>query len=125
MKVYFGNLPKDIDDAKLGEIVKPFGAATSAEVVKDRVTGASKGFAFVEFASDDEAHATINALNGKDMNGQAVVVNALQQKFKSSSGVNIDSEMANLIALQNNYAANAHVMSVVQAMMTSLMQVQL
>ncbi len=57
--------------------------------------------------------------------GQDVVVNALQQKFKSASGVNIDSEMANLISLQNNYAANAHVMSVVQAMMTSLMQVQL
>jgi len=57
--------------------------------------------------------------------GQDVVVNALQQKFKSSSGVNIDSEMANLISLQNNYAANAHVMSAVQAMMTSLMQVQI
>ena len=56
--------------------------------------------------------------------GQDVVVNALQQKFKSSSGVNIDTEMANLIALQNTYAANAHVMSVVQMMMTSLMQVQ-
>jgi flagellar hook-associated protein 1 FlgK len=57
--------------------------------------------------------------------GQAVVVNALQQKFKSSSGVNIDTEMANLISLQNTYAANARVMSVVQTMMTSLMQVQL
>jgi flagellar hook-associated protein 1 FlgK len=55
--------------------------------------------------------------------GQDVVVNALQQKFKSASGVNIDTEMANLISLQNTYAANAHVMSVVQAMMTSLMQV--
>jgi flagellar hook-associated protein 1 len=57
--------------------------------------------------------------------GQDVVVNTLQQKMKTSSGVNIDSEMANLIALQNSYAANAHVMSVVQTMMTSLMQVQL
>jgi flagellar hook-associated protein 1 FlgK len=57
--------------------------------------------------------------------GQDVVVNALQQKFKSASGVNIDTEMANLISLQNTYAANAHVMSVVQSMMTSLMQVQL
>ncbi len=45
--------------------------------------------------------------------------------MKATSGVNIDSEMANLIALQNSYAANAHVMSVVQTMMTSLMQVQL
>ena len=56
--------------------------------------------------------------------GQDVVVNALQQKLKSESGVNIDTEMANLIALQNTYAANAHVMSVVQTMMTSLLQVQ-
>jgi flagellar hook-associated protein 1 FlgK len=57
--------------------------------------------------------------------GQDVVVNALQQKFKSVAGVTIDSEMANLISLQNNYAANAHVMSVVQSMMTSLLQIQL
>jgi flagellar hook-associated protein 1 len=55
--------------------------------------------------------------------GQDVVVNTLQQKFKSTAGVNIDTEMSNLIALQNNYAANAHVMSVVQNMMTSLMQI--
>jgi flagellar hook-associated protein 1 len=57
--------------------------------------------------------------------GQDVVVNALQQKAKSVSGVSIDGEMANLIELQNTYAANAHVMSVVQSMMTSLLQIQL
>ena len=56
--------------------------------------------------------------------GQDVVVNTLQQKFKSVSGVNIDTEMSNLISLQNIYAANAHVMSAVQTMMTALMQVQ-
>ena len=56
--------------------------------------------------------------------GQDVVVNTLQQKFNSTSGVNIDTEMANLIALQNSYAANAHVMSVVQSMMNSLLQAQ-
>jgi len=56
--------------------------------------------------------------------GQDVVVNTLQQKFDASSSVNIDSEMANLIALQNTYAANAHVMSVVQSMMQTLMQAQ-
>ena len=57
--------------------------------------------------------------------GQDVVVNTLQQKFNSSSGVNMDAELSNLIALQNNYAANAHVMSVVQTMMQTLMQIQL
>jgi flagellar hook-associated protein 1 FlgK len=56
--------------------------------------------------------------------GQDVVVSALQQKMNSTSGVNIDTEMANLISLQNSYAANAHVMSVVQTMMNSLLQAQ-
>jgi flagellar hook-associated protein 1 FlgK len=55
--------------------------------------------------------------------GQDVVVSTLQQKFNSTAGVNIDTEMSNLIALQNSYAANAHVMSVVQSMMQSLLQV--
>jgi flagellar hook-associated protein 1 FlgK len=57
--------------------------------------------------------------------GQDVVVNTLQQKFNSTAGVSIDTEMANLIALQNSYAANAHIMSVVQSMMTTLLQAQL
>ena len=56
--------------------------------------------------------------------GQDVVVSTLQQKFNSTSAVNIDTEMSNLIALQNSYAANAHVMSVVQSMMTTLLQAQ-
>src|SRR3984885_2055568 len=56
--------------------------------------------------------------------GQSVVVSTLQQKFNSTSAVNIDSELSNLIALQNSYAANAHVMSVVQSMMQTLMQAQ-
>lgn len=57
--------------------------------------------------------------------GQSVVVSTLQQKFDSTSKVNIDTEMSNLIALQNSYAANAHVMSVIQSMMATLEQIQL
>ncbi|MFZ0766443.1 MAG: flagellar hook-associated protein FlgK [Bradyrhizobium sp.] len=56
--------------------------------------------------------------------GQSVVVSTLQQKFNSTSQVSIDNEMSNLIALQNSYAANAHVMTVVQTMMQSLLQAQ-
>jgi flagellar hook-associated protein 1 len=56
--------------------------------------------------------------------GQDVVVSTLQQKFDSTASVNIDTEMSNLIALQNSYAANAHVMSVVQSMMNTLLQAQ-
>lgn len=57
--------------------------------------------------------------------GQDVVVNTLQEKFNAKAGVNIDTEMTNLIALQNSYAANAHVMSVVQSMMQTLLQAQI
>ncbi len=54
--------------------------------------------------------------------GQAIVVNALQTRFNSTSAVNIDTEMANLLTLQNSYGANARVMSTVNSMLTTLMQ---
>jgi flagellar hook-associated protein 1 FlgK len=54
--------------------------------------------------------------------GQQIVVNALQSRFNSTSAVNIDTEMANLLTLQNAYGANARVMSTVKAMLDSLMQ---
>ncbi|CCD84513.1 putative flagellar hook-associated protein 1 (HAP1, FlgK protein) [Bradyrhizobium sp. ORS 285] len=54
--------------------------------------------------------------------GQSVVVSTLKEKFHATAGVNMDSEMSNLIQVQNTYAANAHIMSVVQSMMQSLLQ---
>jgi flagellar hook-associated protein 1 FlgK len=56
--------------------------------------------------------------------GQSVVVSTLQQKFNSTSQVNIDSELSNLIALQNSYSANAHVISVIQTVLQTLEQIQ-
>jgi flagellar hook-associated protein 1 FlgK len=55
--------------------------------------------------------------------GQDTVLAALQPRFNDQSGVNIDTEMSNLIALQNAYGANARVMSAIQQMMSTLMQV--
>jgi flagellar hook-associated protein 1 len=57
--------------------------------------------------------------------GQSVVVNTLQEKLNSTSAVNIDTEMSNLIQVQNAYAANAHLMSVAQSMMQTLLQAQI
>jgi flagellar hook-associated protein 1 FlgK len=64
--------------------------------------------------------AAANASNLKQ--GQDVVLSALQQRFDSGSGVNIDQEMSDLLSLQNAYAANARVMSTVKDMLASLMQ---
>jgi flagellar hook-associated protein 1 len=70
-----------------------------------------------------QANAATSATNLQQ--GQSVVVSTLQQKFNSTSEVSIDNEMSNLIALQNSYSANAHVMSVVQTMMQTLLQAQI
>ncbi|HVR40066.1 MAG TPA: RNA-binding protein [Thermoanaerobaculia bacterium] len=75
MKLYVGNLSRDISDAQLADLVAPYGKPQSSEVVRDRITGESKGFAFVEMASDDEARATITALDGKEINGRTLKVN--------------------------------------------------
>jgi flagellar hook-associated protein 1 len=92
------------------------GLGTAASPFKATLTG------FMQQFLSQQSNASTAATQLQQ--GQDVVVNALQQSMKSTSGVNIDTEMANLISLQNTYAANARVMSVVQTMMTSLMQVQ-
>jgi flagellar hook-associated protein 1 FlgK len=92
------------------------GLGTSASPFKGTLSGYMQQFL------SQQANASTSATQLQ--HGQDVVVSALQQKMNSTSGVNIDTEMSNLISIQNTYAANAHVMSVVQTMMTSLMQVQ-
>jgi flagellar hook-associated protein 1 FlgK len=67
-----------------------------------------------------QAAAASNATNLKQ--GQDVVLNSLQQRFNESAGVNIDQEMANLVTLQNTYAANARVMNTINSMLAVLMQ---
>lgn len=75
MKLYVGNLSKQITDAQLNDLATPFGAVTSANVATERTSGESKGFGFLEFGSDDEARAAITGLDGRDVNGQSLKVN--------------------------------------------------
>ena len=75
---------------------------------------------FMSQVTSQQSQAASAATNLQQ--GQDVVVNALQQRFNSQSGVNIDTEMSNLITLQNAYAANARVMSTIQSMLTILDQ---
>jgi RNA-binding proteins (RRM domain) len=73
MKLHFGNLAKIITDAELKDLVVPFGAPSSVEIVRDSA-GASKGFGFVNFEDADHARAAMTALNGKEVSGQALRV---------------------------------------------------
>ena len=74
-KLYVGNLPYSVRDEDLQQSVGQFGAVTSAKVMMERDTGRSKGFGFVEMASDAEAQAAINGMNGQPLGGRSVVVN--------------------------------------------------
>jgi len=74
-KLYVGNLKYGVDSSQLQEMFAPHGNVVSAEVISDRETGRSKGFGFVEMATDDEAQAAIAALNGQQVDGRALTVN--------------------------------------------------
>jgi hypothetical protein len=74
-KLYVGNLPYSVRDSDLEQAFGQFGAVTSAKVMMERDTGRSKGFGFVEMASDPEAQAAITGMNGQSLGGRSVVVN--------------------------------------------------
>ena len=74
-KLFVGSLPWSVDDAQLAQIFSQAGTVVSAQVVKDRDTGRSRGFAFVEMSTDEEAAAAVEKLNGLDVEGRKIVVN--------------------------------------------------
>ena len=74
-------------DADLKKLFEQFGAVSSAEVITDRETGRSRGFAFVEMDSDAEAKEAIKGLNNKEIEGRALSVSVAKEK-PSRSGSN-------------------------------------
>ncbi len=85
-RLYVGNLAYSVTSTDLQQLLGAHGTVTSAEVVSDRATGQSKGFGFVEMASDDEARAAIDALNGQVHNGRALTVNEAKPREPRSGG---------------------------------------
>jgi RNA recognition motif-containing protein len=74
-KLYVGNLSYQTTDQQLSELFAEAGNVSSAQVVTDRYTGQSRGFGFVEMATEDEAQQAIAAINGRTVGGRALVVN--------------------------------------------------
>ncbi|MFH1223005.1 MAG: RNA-binding protein [Pseudomonadota bacterium] len=79
-KLYVGNLPYSVNDQKLQELFSVYGEVVSAKVITDYDSGRSKGFGFVEMASDDAARKAISELDGKEMEGRNVKVNEARPK---------------------------------------------
>ena len=79
-KLYVGNLPYSASQETLQATFSQCGTVDSATVITDRDTGRSKGFGFVEMASDGEAQKAIQELNGTDLEGRSIVVNEARPK---------------------------------------------
>ena len=86
IKLYVGNLAYGVGDSELQKLFTPYGNVSSAQVIKDRENGRSKGFGFVELASSQEGKAAITALNGKEVDGRALVVNEARPKEEGGGG---------------------------------------
>lgn len=87
MKLYVGGLAYSVTDQQLEALFAEQGKVLSAKVIKDRDSGQSKGFGFVEMEDNKEAQAAITALNNKEVEGRTIIVNqARPQENRSSSG---------------------------------------
>lgn len=80
MKLYIGNLPYETDDAALKELFGSFGDVVSATVITDRATGRSKGFGFVEFASEDAGMKAIQEMDNSEVGGRNIKVSKARPK---------------------------------------------
>jgi len=86
MKLYVGGLAYAVTDKELEELFTTIGKVVSAVVIKDRDSGQSKGFGFVEMEDIKEGQNAIKELNGKEVSGRSIVVNQARPQEDRSSG---------------------------------------
>jgi len=79
-KLFIGNLSWGATDDMLRDAFGAYGELEDVFIMKDRATGRSKGFAFVTFANEDDAHKAVEALNGSEIDGREIVVDVAKPK---------------------------------------------
>jgi RNA recognition motif-containing protein len=85
-RLFVGGLPYSVSDQQLEELFAAHGTVESARIVTDRMTGRSRGFGFVEMASEEEAEAAKEKLNGTDYEGRSLTVNEARPRMDRSGG---------------------------------------
>src|ERR1700674_3981271 len=85
-RLYVGNLAWGVSDQDLQEVFAETGNVESSQVIIDRATNRSRGFGFVEMATDEAADAAIKNLNGRDLKGRAIRVNEAQARSAGGGG---------------------------------------
>lgn len=84
-RIYVGNLPWSTDDSSLRELFETIGGVQSAAVIKDRETGRSRGFGFIEM-DDADADKAISELNGRELDGRELRVNEARERPNRGGG---------------------------------------
>jgi RNA recognition motif-containing protein len=85
-KLYVGGLPYSATESQLNDLFAQHGTVSSARIITDKFTGQSRGFGFVEMASQEEAQAAISAVNGTQMDGRTLTVNEARPQEPRSGG---------------------------------------
>ncbi len=86
MNIYVGNLSRETTEDDLRQAFGAFGQVESVNIIKDKYSGESRGFGFVEMPSKSEAQTAIEEMNGKDLVGRAVNVNEARPKMERRGG---------------------------------------
>jgi cold-inducible RNA-binding protein len=86
MNIYVGSLSYDMNEEELKRAFEAFGQVESVNIIKDKFTGKSKGFGFVEMPAEAEGQAAIDGLNGKELKGRTLNVNKARPRTEGSGG---------------------------------------
>lgn len=88
MKIFVGSLPFTMQEDGLRDYFEKFGTVSSATIIMDKISGRSRGFAFVEMEDEQEAKKAIQELNGKEVAGRTIVVNQAEDRRDNNRGDN-------------------------------------
>ena len=83
MNIYVGNISYNLTEDDMRTAFSAFGEVKSASIIRDKMTGTSKGFGFVEMPNDEHAKAAISGLNGKELKGRALSVNEAKPRERN------------------------------------------
>ena len=86
MNIYLGNLSYEVTEQELQRAFEAFGEVESVSIIKDKFSGRSKGFGFVEMPDKANAQSAINELNGKELKGRTLNVNEARPRTESRGG---------------------------------------
>lgn len=86
MNIYVGNLSRAVSEEELRRAFESFGKVDSATLIKDRFSGEPRGFGFVDMPVQAEAEAAMTGLNGKELQGQALVINEARPRKEHGGG---------------------------------------